>query len=136
MDTVSKEKRSEIMRAVKSKDSQVELTVRRMLHRAGFRYRLHVAVLPGKPDLVFPVRRKAIFIHGCFWHLHKNCRAARRPSSNVEYWESKLQRNAERDMDNRRKLKALGWKTLVVWECELKNPEAVFSALTRFLKMT
>jgi DNA mismatch endonuclease (patch repair protein) len=133
MDTVSKEKRSDIMRAVKSRDSQAELSVRRMLHHAGFRYRLHVASLPGKPDLVFPSRRKAIFIHGCFWHLHKNCRAARRPSSNVEYWELKLKRNVERDKKNRKKLKALGWNTLVVWECELKNPDAVFSALMRFL---
>lgn len=133
MDTVSKEKRSAIMRAVKSKDSQAELSVRRLLHRAGFRYRLHVAALPGKPDLVFPARKKAIFIHGCFWHLHKHCRAARRPSSNIEYWESKLKRNAERDRENRKKLKALGWKTLVVWECEIKNPDAVFSALTHFL---
>ncbi len=135
MDTFSKEKRSEIMRAVKSKDSQAELAVRRMLHRAGFRYRLHVADLPGKPDLVFPARQKVVFIHGCFWHLHKNCRAASRPSSNVEYWESKLQRNADRDKKNKRRLKKLGWKMLVVWECELKNPDAVFSMLTRFLEV-
>ncbi|MEP7336821.1 MAG: very short patch repair endonuclease [Acidobacteriota bacterium] len=133
MDTFSKEKRSEIMRAVKSEDSQAELIVRRMLHRAGFRYRLHVAALPGKPDVVFPSRRKVIFIHGCFWHLHKNCPAARHPSSNVEYWEAKLKRNVERDRKNRKKLKALGWTTLVVWECKLKNPDAVFSALIRFL---
>ena len=135
MDTFSKEKRSEIMRAVKSKDSQAELAVRRMLHRAGFRYCLHVADLPGKPDLVFPARQKVVFIHGCFWHLHKNCRAASRPSSNVEYWESKLQRNADRDKKNKRRLKKLGWKMLVVWECELKNPDAVFSMLTRFLEV-
>lgn len=135
MDTFSKEKRSEIMRAVKSKDSQAELAVRQMLHRAGFRYRLHVADLPGKPDLVFPARQKVVFIHGCFWHLHKNCRAASRPSSNVEYWESKLQRNADRDKKNKRRIKKLGWKMLVVWECELKNPDAVFSMLTRFLEV-
>ncbi len=133
MDTFSKEKRSEIMRAVKSKDSQAELSVRRMLHQAGFRYRLHVADLPGKPDLVFPSRRKAIFMHGCFWHSHKNCPAARRPSSNVEYWEAKLERNAKRDKENRKQLKNLGWKTIVIWECELKYPDAVFSKLTHFL---
>lgn len=134
MDTFNKEKRSEIMRSVKSKDSRAEPSVRRLLHRAGFRYRLHVAALPGKPDLVFPARHKAIFIHGCFWHQHKNCQAAQRPASNVEYWEAKLKRNAERDQENRKKLKALGWKTFVVWECELKRPAAVFSALLRFLK--
>lgn len=133
MDTVSKEKRSEIMRAVKSKNSRAEMSVRQMLHRAGYRYRLHVVGLPGKPDLVFPSRKKVVFIHGCFWHLHKNCRAVRIPSSNVEYWELKLKKNAERDKRHRKELIALGWKTFVVWECELKKPETAFIALTSFL---
>jgi DNA mismatch endonuclease, patch repair protein len=134
MDIYDERKRSEIMRAVKSKDSRAELTVRRMLHRAGFRYRLHASNLPGKPDIVFPIRKKVVFIHGCFWHQHKSCRAATRPASNTEYWQPKLKRNVERDIENQKALQELGWETLTILECQLRHPEVVYDLLLQFLE--
>lgn len=122
------------MRSVRSKDTSVEMKVRKMLHRAGYRYRLHSVTLPGKPDIVFPRKKKAIFIHGCFWHQHSKCQTARRrPASNVGYWDAKLKRNVERDRENRTDLLSLGWQSFIVWECELKTPEIVFDSLRGFL---
>lgn len=120
------------MRAVKGADTKPEMAVRRMLHRLGYRYRLHAAGLPGKPDLVFPSRRKVIFVHGCFWHQHR-CPAAARPASRREYWDAKLDRNVQRDRRNRRLLRALGWRTLVVWECQLRAPSRLERRLVDFL---
>src|SRR5215204_659207 len=105
------------MRAVKSRDTAPEMTVRRLLHAMGYRYRLHVAGLPGKPDIVFPSRRKAAFVHGCFWHGHDCSRGARRPKSNEAYWSAKIGRNMVRDEENFARLQAAGWAVLVVWEC-------------------
>jgi DNA mismatch endonuclease (patch repair protein) len=100
-----------------------------MLHRAGFRFRLHSKVLPGKPDIVLPRRKTVILVHGCLWHGHENCRRGRRPKSNTEYWNWKIERNLNRDAANAERLRELGWKRIVVWECELKNPDAVAARL-------
>ena len=116
-DTFSKSERSRIMASVKGVDTGPEMIVRRMVHAMGFRYRLHVRALPGKPDMVFPRLHKAILIHGCFWHLH-GCPRCRLPSSNRRYWVAKLHRNAERDKKVCRALRRAGWQTLVVWECQ------------------
>lgn len=108
------------MRAVKSKDTKPEMVVRRLVHGLGYRYRLHVGGLPGKPDLVFPRRRKVIFVHGCFWHGHDCRRGARQPAANDEYWKAKIARNRQRDADNFLALRESGWQVLIVWECETK----------------
>lgn len=118
-DTVSKTARSRIMAAVKSKDTAPELSVRRLVHSLGYRYRLHVRSLPGSPDLVFPRLRKVINVNGCFWHMH-NCPRCRVPASRRDYWVAKMQRNAARDKRTRRELRKLGWQVLVLWECWIK----------------
>lgn len=112
--------RSRVMRAVRSKDTAPEMTVRRLVHSLGYRYRLHRSDLPGKPDLVFPGRHKVIFVHGCFWHGHGCTRGARLPATNVDYWKRKIARNVERDAETLGKLNAEGWLSLTLWECELK----------------
>lgn len=113
--------RSAVMRAVRSADTRPEMTVRRTLHAMGYRYRLHRRDLPGSPDIVFPGRRKVIFIHGCFWHGHDCARGARMPAANAGYWRSKIARNMARDQATMAALAAAGWQALVVWECELKQ---------------
>ena len=123
VDTVSVARRSEIMSRVRNKDTRPELFVRRLIHNAGFRYRLHVSKLPGSPDLVFPGRKKVIFVHGCFWHSHEGCQNARVPKSRADFWMSKLEANKERDERNMHALMDEGWKVLVIWECELRDPE-------------
>lgn len=122
VDTVTAKRRSEIMSGIRSQGTKPEITVRRLLHALGYRYRLHRKDLPGRPDLVFPRRRKVLFVHGCFWHQHGDdaCRIARVPKSNVEYWVPKLERNVARDRENCARLRELGWKVHVVWECEVK----------------
>jgi DNA mismatch endonuclease (patch repair protein) len=121
------------MARVHGVDTAPEMTVRRMVHAMGFRYRLHAADLPGKPDLVFRRLGKIVFVHGCFWHGH-SCRAGRnRPSSGQSYWIAKLDRNAARDRANVRKLRRAGWSVITVWECQLKKPERVAARLMRFL---
>ena len=133
MDTFTAAERAAIMRRIRAKDTKPEMAVRGMVHRLGFRYRLHRADLPGKPDLVFPCRGKVLFVHGCFWHGH-GCRSGRnRPSSNRAYWIPKLDRNKARDVANRRRLRALGWDVLTVWECQLKNPERLRQRIAKFL---
>src|SRR5262245_35042103 len=124
VDFFSREKRGNIMRGSRSKNTRPEMFVRRLLHRLGYRYRLHSKHLPGKPDLAFPKRRKAIFIHGCFWHQHSDpgCSVARRPSSNAEFWQAKFDRNTSRDAKNEMALTENGWSVLIVWECELDQP--------------
>ena len=125
--------RSRIMRAVKSRDTAPEMTVRRLVYSMGYRYRLHRKDLPGKPDLAFKSRRKVIFIHGCFWHGHDCKRGARVPKNNREYWETKITRNRERDRQHDEDLKREGWRVFVVWECQIREPEAVAERIKSFL---
>lgn len=134
-DKLSPERRSVNMRAIKSKDTKPELEVRRLVHSMGFRYRLHRKDLPGRPDLVFAGRRKVIFVHGCFWHQHPatECLDGRRPKSNTSYWDLKLQRNVDRDIENRKALEGADWQTLVVWECELKDQNKLTAKIKAFL---
>lgn len=122
VDTISEAMRSEVMSRVRHKDTRPEMAVRRLVHQAGFRYRLHVAHLPGRPDLVFKGRKKVIFVHGCFWHSHPGCRHARVPKSRTDFWLAKLASNRARDERNLRSLTDGGWEILVVWECELREP--------------
>lgn len=120
-DETPAELRSRTMRAVRSRDTRPEMAVRRFLHAAGLRYRLHDRRLAGKPDLVFPGRRIVLFVHGCFWHQHANCPAAERPRSQLEYWSRKLDRNMARDLRHRAELESEGWKVMVIWECETRD---------------
>lgn len=128
--------RSENMRRIRSKDTAPEMMVRRLLHGLGYRYRLHAKDIPGKPDIVFSARRKAIFIHGCFWHQHVACKEGRPPKSNDTYWRPKLERNQRRDQQNLEALTALGWQVLVVWECEVKCEPSLPERLSQFLGPT
>lgn len=125
--------RSAQMRLIRSKDTKPELAVRRALFALGYRYRLHSAKLPGKPDLAFPSRRKAIFIHGCFWHRHPGCKKSRMPKSRLDYWEPKFAANVARDARNQAELRAEGWRFMVVWECELHDIERLTRRIVRFL---
>lgn len=125
--------RSEIMRAVRSKDTKPELRIRRLLHSLGYRYRLHRKDLPGHPDIVFPNRRKVIFVNGCFWHGHQCRRGARVPKSNTAYWLKKIARNVERDAAVREELQRLGWATLTIWECEARDMASIESQVVPFL---
>ncbi|SRR6266705_1685531 len=125
--------RSANMRAIRSKGMKPELTVRHLVHSHGYRYRLHRADLPGKPDLVFASRRKVIFVHGCFWHSH-GCKLSHVPKSNRGYWLPKLARNVARDKKNRTALAAQGWRSLVIWECQLKQLAKVRRRIVRFLR--
>jgi len=120
-DHLSKEKRSWNMSRIRSKDTKPELIVRSLLHRMGYRFRLHRKDLPGKPDIVLPKYKTAIFIHGCFWHGHKNCKRGNIPKSNKEYWISKITKNIERDRKNILKLKKANWKVIKIWECEIER---------------
>jgi len=131
--TETAEQRSRIMRAVKGANTMPELAVRRLAHGMGFRFRLHRKDLPGKPDLTFPRLRKVIFVHGCFWHGHDCARGARVPVQNRDYWTRKVARNAERDRIAQSELQRLGWKSLVVWECEIRDQDRLRRALRRFL---
>lgn len=133
-DIFSPEKRSEIMSKIKGKNTKPELILRKILWGAGYRYRIHYKKLPGNPDIVFPGKRKVIFVHGCFWHVHE-CHEFTWPKTNVEFWDIKLHRNKERDSKNVEKLSHLGWEVLVVWECEVKtsNLDDLFSKLELFL---
>jgi DNA mismatch endonuclease (patch repair protein) len=126
--------RSENMRAIRSKDMRPELAVRSLVHRLGYRCRLHRKDLPGKPDLVFASRRKVIFVHGCFWHSHRGCKAAHVPKSNLEYWGPKLERNRVRDKKALKAIKAIGWDAFVIWECETKDEVALADSIQTFLE--
>lgn len=126
--------RSRTMRAVRSKNTTPELKLRRLLHGAGFRFRLHRKDLPGSPDITFPVRKSVVFVHGCFWHGHDCKRGARAPKSNADYWKAKIARNVARDARNLEALADLGWQVEVVWECELKEPQAVLTRVSTFLE--
>jgi DNA mismatch endonuclease, patch repair protein len=134
-DTISKTRRSQNMAAIKSTNTQPEMIVRRLVFGLGYRFRLHCKDLPGKPDLVFRPRRKVIFVHGCFWHLHpaEDCLDARRPKSNTGYWGPKLSRNVERDQKHQASLRHLGWRALVIWECETRNAAKITKRVAKFL---
>ena len=131
-DVVDKATRSRMMSGIQGKNTKPELQVRKYLHGRGLRYRLHAKELPGKPDLVFPKHKVVVFVHGCFWHQHTRCKFAVMPSSNVAFWGQKLGANRERDKRNKRTLRALGWRVLTVWECQLD--EQHLSALVGKIK--
>lgn len=124
------------MRAIQSKNTKPEMTVRKLVHGMGYRYRLHRQDLPGRPDLVFPSRKKIIFVHGCFWHQHgkKSCKLVRKPKSNKGYWLPKLESNVERDKRHQEALKKEGWDVMVVWECEVKESKWISPKLRNFLE--
>lgn len=125
--------RRRTMQAVKSKDTAPEMTVRRLVHRMGYRFRLHRKDLPGKPDLVLPRLHKVLFVHGCFWHGHDCARGARVPVNNRAYWTKKVARNQERDKTAQASLRDHGWNVLVIWECETRNEDALRKRLAAFL---
>ena len=135
MDKLTPQERSENMRRIRSKGMQPEVEVRKMVHHLGYRFRLHDPKLPGKPDLVFPSRRKIILVHGCFWHQHNStrCKVTRLPKSNLNYWLQKLSTNVRRDALHKKALRAAGWKVLTIWECEIDR-NALTKRVIRFLE--
>lgn len=132
-DVFSKEERSRIMALIKGRNTKPEKTVRSILHRMGCRFRLHVASLPGRPDIVLVRHRKAIFVNGCFWHGHKRCGKGRIPATNTEFWRNKISLTIKRDRRNRIQLKKEGWNILTIWECELRNIEDTAVKLAAFM---
>ena len=136
VDTLTKPERSNRMSRVHCKDTKPELIIRRLVHRMGYRYRLHRRDLPGTPDLVFPRQGKVIFVHGCFWHRHPDraCKLARLPKSHLDFWKPKLDGNFSRDQESQAKLRELGWDVFVVWECQIGSPEQVENILRDFLE--
>lgn len=133
MDRLTPSQRSSLMSKVRGKNTRPEEIVRSLLHRMGFRFRLHRKYLPGTPDIILPKYRTVIFVHGCFWHRHPGCKKASTPQTNTSFWKKKLARNVERDAEIARELTQNGWRVLVVWECELKNTEALSARLLREL---
>ncbi len=129
-DRLNEEQRRHLMSRVRGQNTKPELQVRSAAHAMGLRFRLHRRDLPGKPDLVFPKWRIAIFVHGCFWHRHFGCHKASLPTTRSEFWATKLARNVERDAENTDRLKALGWSVGVIWECESRKPDQLRAHLT------
>ena len=121
--------RSKNMSAIKSKNTKPEVEVRKLLHSMGFRFRLHKKDLPGSPDIVLPKYKTVIFVHGCFWHRHQNCKYASNPKTRVDFWNKKFNDNIERDNKNQKDLKSLGWESKIIWECEIKNKELLINKL-------
>lgn len=134
MDNLTPEKRSWNMRRIKSKNTKPEMAVRSSLHTMGYRFRLHRKDLPGKPDIILPKYSTAIFVHGCFWHRHKDCKYASNPKTRKKWWQAKFARNVERDCEVRKEMKELGWRVLIVWECELRDQATLAKRLKRLLK--
>ena len=122
--------RSRIMRKIKSKNTKPELIVRKICRDLGIGYRIHLRDLPGTPDLVFQKYKICIFVNGCFWHRHLNCKYAYSPKTNIEFWDRKFQKNIQRDIDKNNQLAVLGWKAITVWECETRNPEELHAKLS------
>ena len=133
MDIMSRQERSERMSLIRSRNTTPELIVRSLLHRLGYRFRVHRRDLPGNPDIVFPSRRCVVFVDGCFWHGHQ-CSIGHIPYSNSKYWEEKITRTKLRDSKNRKLLRRKGWRALIIWECEIKNTEKLIRRVTRFLE--
>lgn len=134
VDTLTIAERSRLMAKIKGKDTAPERMVRSMLHRAGYRFRLRVATLPGRPDIVLPCHRAVVFVHGCFWHRHKGCGKTRTPKSHKRYWVDKFTRNIANDRKHLRQLRFQGWRVVVVWECQLEHPDKVLAHLINSLK--
>ena len=134
-DNIDPARRSANMRNIKSEDTKPELRVRKLVHSLGYRYRLHRKDLPGKPDLVFPSRKRVIFVHGCFWHQHNSssCKISRKPKSNQTYWNEKLRKNMARDAENQKKLRESGWDAMIIWECETDSQPELEQKLIEFL---
>ncbi|MDI7267573.1 MAG: very short patch repair endonuclease [Myxococcota bacterium] len=135
-DVFSRPKRSWIMSRVRGQNTQPELIVRSSLHRRGHRFRLHVRELPGCPDIVLPRHRSVVFVHGCFWHGHKGCRLAALPTTRRLFWRTKFSGNARRDTLVVRRLRRLGWRVLIVWQCQTHDGERLAGRLSRFLAAT
>lgn len=138
MDTISIEKRSWNMSRIKGKDTKPELLVRSLLHRAGYRFTVNGPKnksLPGRPDIVLPKFKAVVFVHGCYWHRHRNCKYAYTPKSRVEFWEAKFDANVKRDRRNQRDLKRLGWKVIVIWECQTRNENETNHIVNKVRKM-
>lgn len=133
MDSVTPARRSEIMGRVRSRHTKPEMTIRRIVHAMGYRYRLHAKDLPGTPDLVFRARKKVVFVHGCFWHRHAGCALARLPKSRQEFWLPKLEANRQRDMKSESSLRDAGWDVLTIWECELNDITRLKTRIRGFL---
>ncbi|NKI35115.1 DNA mismatch endonuclease Vsr [Wenzhouxiangella sp. XN79A] len=135
VDNVERQTRSRMMATIGPKDTRPELVVRRGLHRLGFRFRLHPRKLPGRPDIVLPKYRVAIFVHGCFWHRHPGCRFATTPKTRAEFWKAKFEANVERDRRKQEQLEAAGWRVLTVWECALRHdPEVCIETLAGMIR--
>jgi len=133
MEKISPEKRSWIMSHIRGKNTAPERQVRSMLHKLGFRFRLHRRDLPGVPDIVLPKWKTVVFVHGCFWHQHAGCKDASIPTTNTTYWKEKFKRNQMRDKNNQKQLTSMNWQVIIIWECELLRPEAVEKKLLRKL---
>lgn len=132
MDKLSQKQRSWVMSRVTGKDTKPELIIRTLLHRAGYRFKINDKTLPGRPDIVLPKYGMVIFIHGCFWHRHKNCRLASTPKSNQAFWQAKFANNQRKDARAKRQLNGLGWRVMTVWECRInKDPQAVIRRIVR-----
>lgn len=137
MDVFDLQKRSQIMGKIGGKDTKPEIAVRSLLHRAGYRFRLHKSNLPGKPDIVLPKYKSVVFVHGCYWHRHNKCDRGRSvPSTNIEFWQEKFIKNKNRDRKSKKELQALGWKVIIVWQCELRSPKKVLSKIVNALCLT
>lgn len=134
MDILGPEQRSVLMSRIRGKDTKPEMSVRRIAHGLGYRFRIHRRDLPGSPDMVFPRLRKIIFVHGCYWHQHRGCRYAYLPKSNTEFWKRKFDANVARDNSSVAKLEKLGWEVLIVWECETKDQDKLLYRLAAYLK--
>ncbi|WP_083233320.1 very short patch repair endonuclease [Planctopirus hydrillae] len=133
-DRISPEHRSWNMSRIRNRDTKPELIVRSLLHRMGYRFRLHRKDLPGKPDIVLPKYRTVIFVHGCFWHRHHNCRYASTPQSHTAFWNAKFATTIERDREVRRQLRKLAWHVIVVWECEITAEHSLQKKISTFLR--
>lgn len=133
-DIFSREKRSRIMSGISGKNTKPELIVRKLLHKMGFRYRLHVSSLPGRPDIVLPRHKKIIFVNGCFWHGHSECKRSSRPHTNVDFWNKKIDGNITRDKRVRKELERLGWKILVIWQCQTKDLDNLKQTILDYLE--
>jgi DNA mismatch endonuclease (patch repair protein) len=136
MDIVDRDTRSRMMSRIRNRDTEPEMTVRRELYRMGIRYRLHNGKLPGRPDIIISRLRTVIFVHGCFWHRHPGCRLAYTPKSNIEFWQRKLTGNAVRDANNHARLTELGWRVIVIWECETRNRNTLGQRLSHLFGVT
>jgi DNA mismatch endonuclease (patch repair protein) len=133
MDRISPAQRSRVMAQVRAKDTAPERLVRSVLHHMGYRFRLHVASLPGRPDIVLARHHKVVLVHGCFWHGHRRCKRAGRPQTNSQFWDRKIDGNIQRDRLVRQRLRRLGWGVLVVWQCQTRDREALAARLCRFV---